>query len=114
MKCVLIVEDNIDVAHMLSTLLRLNGAGVEVKLHTDDFAAVMDVQRWDGIDVGVIDLMLPKVSGVTILRWMADNVPTVRRVVYSATAESVDRKLADAVLNKTADYRTIVAALGLN
>lgn len=115
MTVVQIVEDNRDVAQMLSLLLQINRPDLEVRSHTDDFNGVFDTVLWADVDIGVIDLMLPGVDGRTIVTWLAEHAPHVRRVVYSAIVDPTSGPDdAHAVLTKTADYRSIVAALGLD
>lgn len=107
---VAIVEDSTEIAEMLRTLLEWEG--MEVVTFTADFAALLSEVPWEGIDVAVIDLMLPEVDGERILAYLADHRPGVRRVVLSAVAHQrpgLDRVAT--VLTKPAPADLLISAI---
>lgn len=97
-----IVEDNVDVAYMLGAALALDAPDLDVAFTTTAFDQLLQPEPWEGVDVAVCDLMLPGVDGQTILRYLRDTKPTIRRVAMTAAlAEGVHvTGLADQVLIK--------------
>lgn len=111
---VAIVEDSPDVAEMLTAMLGLSD--VETVTFTDDFASLLSAEPWQGVDVALVDLMLPGIDGDEILAYLASHHPTVRRVVLSAVAHQrlgLDQ-LAHAVVTKPVDTRSLLRAIGVH
>src|SRR5688572_10816694 len=87
-ECVLIVEDNAHAAYLLRTLLE--HAGYAVSLSPDGRDALAKLSSMEPVDLVLLDLMLPYVSGYQVLidarqnpRWK--HVPIV--VVTARTLE---------------------------
>lgn len=111
---VAIVEDSPDVAEMLTAMLGLHD--LDTVAFTDDFTALLHPGPWQGVDVALVDLMLPGIDGDEILAYLAAHHPTVRRVVLSAVAHQrlgLDRH-ADAVVTKPVDTRSLLRAIGVH
>jgi two-component system alkaline phosphatase synthesis response regulator PhoP len=79
---VIVVEDEPDVARLQQTILE--DAGATVTLITSDFQCTLRAETWLGVDVAVIDLMLPDLDGEDICRYLIQDQPQVRRVVCTA------------------------------
>lgn len=86
---VMIVEDSADLAWLASFHLR--DAGYEVDAISGDWRQVFDIARWLDVDVAVVDLHLrADITGVDILRWLAEYLPGIRRVVFTASIDAAD------------------------
>lgn len=108
---VMIVEDDPDIAGYLS--ITMEHAEIDCTIETSAIA-LMSVDVWAGYTHCITDLMLPDVSGLMLLEWMLDNVPHVRRFVFTAASHlgaEIPAGLAH-VLFKGNDYADeIVGAL---
>lgn len=105
-----IVEDDVALAHLQAELL----AGHDVRVVTDNFAELFEDGPWAGVDVAVVDLMLPGVRGEDLLDYLAAHHPTVRRVVSTAMPLYELGKIipkADYVLLKPFDVDRLQAAI---
>lgn len=96
---VVIVDDDLAVARLESAIL----ARHRVTLVTSWFRSLLGPDPWAGVDVAVVDLMLPGIPGEEIVAYLAETHPRIRRVV--ATAKPLYEleallPLADAVLLK--------------
>lgn len=63
---ILIIEDELETAEMLAEMLRLNGFKVLLSSGKHAFA----VLQKENLDAVVLDLMMPDVSGMEILRYI--------------------------------------------
>lgn len=77
----LIVEDDTDIAQLEVELLR---GHANVQLVTDQFHRVFRPELWQGIDVAVMDLMLPTLQGEDICRFLIHEFPHIKRVICTA------------------------------
>jgi DNA-binding response OmpR family regulator len=66
-KTILIVEDEEDAAELFSEMMRVSGFRV---LKTSSSAPALDMMSVQAPDLVILDLMLPEVSGLEILRAM--------------------------------------------
>lgn len=106
-----VVEDTGDIAALLKVMLEQEGFEVEVT--SRNFEDLIARGPWQGIDAALIDLNLPEVQGLDILRYLRGEFPNIRRVVLTATAPA-DRRvidLADSYLEKPASLERIHEAL---
>lgn len=88
---VLVVEDDPKIAAMLTKGLRARQFDVEsVATGTE---AVTRVER-GGIDVQLLDLGLPDIDGLDVLRQLRDRRCTVPVIVITARSDSTDRETA--------------------
>ena len=104
-KCALIIEDNRDLAAVFAQALQAAGFATGIIQDGDQALARLAI---DAPDVVVLDLHMPRVSGVDILRHIrADNRLAGTRVIV-ATADSrvtnVLREQADLVLIKPVSF----------
>ena len=84
---VLVVDDDPTVAHVVSRYLRNAGFAVQV---VADGQLALDAFRADPPDLVVLDLMLPSVDGLEVLRQVRE-VSAVPVVVLTAKGEQEDR-----------------------
>lgn len=109
---VVIVEDTKDLATLLVYMIR-HELGWEAEAITEGFETLLDPQRWVGVDIVLCDLMMPGMDGLTILEWMKQNTPGVRRVVLSAVPffKPAVWEVADVVLQKPTSISDLRMAL---
>ena len=89
---VLIVEDDLDLAHVLTAMLEHNG--VEV-LHAGDGGEAIRLSQRFVPDLVVLDLELPRVDGFAVVEWMRrhDRLRHASLVVYTvAELDDADRE----------------------
>jgi CheY-like chemotaxis protein len=82
----LVVDDNEDIRDVFSRLVER--AGHRVSTATDGLDAVEALQR-ESFDVMLLDLTMPRMNGVEVVRWMRDHPEVgaeMRVVVISAWA----------------------------
>jgi len=84
---ILIVEDESSIAEVVS--LYLKRAGYNVQIASDGRQAMNSFERRKP-DLGILDLMLPEVDGLSLTRWLRDrsNVPII---MVTARRSEVDR-----------------------
>jgi two-component system, OmpR family, phosphate regulon response regulator PhoB len=89
-KKILIIEDESDVADLLA--LNLRKAGFRVST-TGDGASGLQTARDDRPDFIVLDLMLPKMSGLEVCRILKSDTATAHMpiLMLTAKAEEIDR-----------------------
>jgi two-component system response regulator VanR len=88
MRCILIIEDDFDIAELLSAYLREDGYQVET---ASDGLTGMEVFRAGGFDLVLLDVMLPKVDGFGVcemIRWESD-VPVIMLTALDGEAEQL-------------------------
>lgn len=111
MKAVVIVEDNVEIAEMQAIFLR-DYASVEII--SNHFQRCFRPDTWHGVDVAVVDLMLPGLQGEDVLRFLMHEFPLIRRVICTAKPTHMLpelRPLADVILQKPFRAEDFVAAV---
>jgi two-component system phosphate regulon response regulator PhoB len=89
-KKILVIEDETDVADLLT--LNLRKAGYKVSMAADG-ASGLQKARDDRPDFIILDLMLPKMSGLEICRILKNDTATAQMpiLMLTAKAEEIDR-----------------------
>ena len=113
---VLLVEDEDDTLALLAELL--TDEGCDVSAHRTGEAALAAVLVRPP-DVAIVDLRLPDVDGLNIVRELRRTAPHARIIVVTGVAthaaqESAIAEGADAFLAKPVKYSAIAAQLGLS
>jgi len=82
----LIVDDDEPIRSMLATIVRRQGFAVETASDGDQ---AIDSIEHDGFDVVLLDLMMPRVDGWAVLRYMQQYHPELvpRTIIASAVPE---------------------------
>lgn len=80
-----IVEDTPDLARLLPTLL--DDDDIRCVVTTSNFGELLFPGPWQGVHVALVDFMLPGITGEVILRYLKDNFPNIRRILWTAAAE---------------------------
>lgn len=107
-----IVEDSWDVSGYLKDFLTIEG---HIVLETNyGFADLLTPERWDGVDVAIVDLRLgEEISGEDVLRYLKKSHPYIKRIIFSAYPQFIDQNndLADVVLEKPTSAARILEAI---
>jgi DNA-binding response OmpR family regulator len=85
---VVLIEDEPGIADFMVRGLTLAGYRVEAAL---DGEAGLALALGDGVDLVVLDLMLPRLSGTDVLRELAEQRPGLPMIVVTARGEIEDR-----------------------
>lgn len=107
-----VVDDDLLIAEMVAAGLTMYE--IDVVTTTGDFAALIDTRPWEGVEAAIVDMMLGStVSGETILRYLYDHHPHVRRILFSAVGELgvIPQELPDVVITKPAAIGLLVEAV---
>ena len=88
MKCILVIEDHQDLAFGLETALENEGFAVEL---ASDGTAGLARARGNGIDLIVLDLMLPGLDGYRVLRTLRGEGIEVPVLVLTAKGEEANK-----------------------
>ena len=106
-----IVEDDLDIARSLEMLL--GARHIHATTTTEAFDTLLDPAPWEGVDVAIIDLLLPGIRGDEIAAYVRHLRPEIRIVMFTAVGEVAewDRSVADVVLLKPASMDEIVEAI---
>ena len=88
MSTLLVIEDNEDLAFGLETAFENEGFAVEI---AGDGSAGLDRVRRGGVDLVVLDLMLPKLDGYRVLRSLRTDDPEVPVLVLTAKGEEANK-----------------------
>ena len=96
---VLVVDDEKSIRITVQQFLRTEGH--EVRVAADAFEA-MDILKADRIDVVVSDIILPRMSGVELLKWIEKASPQVK--VIMMTGEPTVETATEALRKDAFDY----------
>jgi two-component system OmpR family response regulator len=113
MTCCLIVDDDHAIRQLLQDYLR--GFGFEVEV-VEDGAGLRRRLPEGGIDVLLLDLMLPDENGLTLCQWAKKVAPTLPVIMLTAQGDPLSRVLglelgADDYLPKPFETRELVARI---
>jgi DNA-binding response OmpR family regulator len=110
-----IVEDTAAIAIWLADALSLQTEDVQTVTTTGEFGRLLRPEPWEGIDAALVDVMLPEVSGIDILHYLAEHHPQVKTICMTASLPSASEAtgLADRVLVKPFSMTELLTALGL-
>jgi two-component system, OmpR family, response regulator RegX3 len=92
LRTVIIVEDEPDVAEVQAQILKHVAS---VQIIAEDFRQCFDPGTWIGVDVAILDLMLPGVEGEDICRFLKVQFPRIRRIICTAKPTYVLPELAE-------------------
>lgn len=113
----LIVEDTKAIAEWLADAVSLTSGGtVDVSTVTTDFRELVTPAPWEGVDVALVDIMLPDISGLVILKYLAQHHPKIKAICMTASIPSAADALgsADQILVKPFSLADLYQAIGLN
>lgn len=110
---ILIAEDDSDLRHALKTLLQRNNYCVDA---VDNGADALEYLRLSNYDAAVLDVMMPKMDGICVVRQLRRENNTTPVLLLTAKAEIEDRVIgldtgANDYLTKPFDIRELLARL---
>jgi DNA-binding NtrC family response regulator len=91
-RTVMVIDDSEMIAKLLHVIID-NESDLTFLRGDTDVTRLMDDKSWRNVDVAVVDLLLPRTTGDTLLRWLEEHEPHIRRVAMSAAG---DDRLAQA------------------
>lgn len=94
MKKILIIEDDQPLARALN--LKLTNEGFQIKLASDGEEG-LNILGSESFDLVLLDLILPKIDGFTVLTQMRAKHMTVPVVVLSNLSQEADTKKAESL-----------------
>lgn len=113
---VLIADDS----HEITDLVRMVARDyVDLVVQVwDHFPALLTPAPWTDIDVAIVDIMLPEMSGVDVLLYLQSDHPHIKRIAFTASymgQEDVRKHpgLVEHVLRKPCTPEDILAAIGV-
>jgi len=112
-KRVLIAEDDPDIRKLLVVLLREHG--IEASEACDGADAIRQL-RDEAWDLAVVDLVMPRIDGSVVIRYLEEQRPETRAIVISGVrAEELSdvgqSSVVDAVLAKPLDVEKLVTQI---
>jgi DNA-binding response OmpR family regulator len=112
MKRVLIVEDHEEIRGFIKINLKREGYDV---LEAEDGEKALDIlKKNDGIDIAIVDLMLPKLDGFYVCNKIREKDPFIGIIILTARSQEADKiagfsKGADDYVVKPFSPRELVA-----
>lgn len=109
----LLVEDERELSNALTAILKHNNYSVDAVYNGEDALDYLDAENYDGV---ILDLMLPKVDGMTVLKKVRASGNDVPILVLTAKSELDDRVLgldngADDYLGKPFATKELLARI---
>jgi CheY-like chemotaxis protein len=102
-KTVLIIEDEADAAELFAEMMRVSGFRV---LKTSSSAPALNVISAERPDVVLLDIMMPEISGLDILRLMRDDPALADIPVVIVSAKSMPTDIKDGLDAGASTYLT--------
>jgi DNA-binding response OmpR family regulator len=100
---VLVVDDNHDICDLLA--LKLTNAGFDVTQANDGLSA-LELGLSGGFDLVVLDVMMPGMSGIDVLRRLRDAEQTATTPVLLLTAKTQERDVETGFGAGAGEYMT--------
>ncbi|HEX9983997.1 MAG TPA: response regulator [Thermoanaerobaculia bacterium] len=110
---VLVADDDEPIRKLVAKVLQRNGFIVDAAVDGQDAIERLQVDRFDAC---VLDLMMPRVDGVGVLRFMQEHDPpmlarTIVVTAYPRTAKATDLSAVCEVISKPFEVDTLVNAV---
>jgi len=102
-KTVLIIEDEEDAAELFAEMMRVNGFRV---LKTSKSAPAISMMSKDKPDIVLLDIMMPEISGLDILRQMRRDPNLANIPVIVVTAKSMPADIKNGMEAGASTYLT--------
>lgn len=109
-----VVDDEPMIVDLVGEVIRRAGHEVRGASTEAEVRSLLDPIAWVDVDAVLCDLVMPGVSGVELLAYVARVTPHVRRVLLTGNDEDhvPEGVEAHVVLEKPMDLGTILGALG--
>ena len=111
-----VVEDVPELAVFFKHALNEYGSDeLDVTTTTSHFERLLSSPPWEDVDVAVLDVMLPGVSGLDIARFLREVHPRIRVIVMTASLQAAEEAtgIADTVLVKPFATAELLRAMGV-
>lgn len=111
---VLIVDDTADIADWLATAIAIDGNdGIDTRIKVTGFRDLLQPDAWTGVDVVVLDAIMPEVGGLEIARYLREYHPDIRIVVATGSIVAAEEAtgLVDQVLLKPFTSEQLMEAI---
>ena len=110
---ILICEDEIDLADGLCAILKGNKYSVDVVYDGEEALTYLVAENYDAV---VLDIMMPKVDGITVLKTIRENGNSIPVIMLTAKSELEDKVVgldcgADDYLTKPFEVKELLARL---
>ena len=110
---ILICEDEIDLADGLSTILKGNKYSVDVVYDGEEALNYLEAENYDAV---ILDIMMPKVDGITVLKIIRENGNSIPVIMLTAKSQLDDKIIgldsgADDYLTKPFEVKELLARL---
>lgn len=102
-KTVLIVEDEADAAELFAEMMRVSGFRVR---KTSSSAPALSMMTEEKPDIVLLDIMMPEISGLDILRQMRQNPALANIPVVVVSAKSMPADIRDGMEAGASTYLT--------
>jgi DNA-binding response OmpR family regulator len=110
---ILVIDDDVDLAHSLKELLELEGALVDVAYNGNE-GVFQHIQS--PYDLIITDIVMPVMDGLEVVMWVKENSPKTKLLVVSGGGyyDSKDYLImakelgADCVMQKPIDFERIL------
>jgi CheY-like chemotaxis protein len=90
---VLVLDDDVEIARMVGRVVELHGH--EALIETSSMDALM--RHGSGatrISAAIVDLMMPRLTGIEVLTGFQESAPRVRRVLLTAAPQEAEVRAA--------------------
>lgn len=78
---ILFLEDELTIQEVLAEYMKIQGYDV---VCANDGAAALELLKEQKFDLAVLDIMVPKVSGIEVLAYMKENLPDTATIMLTA------------------------------
>lgn len=109
----LLAEDEKELSNALAAILKHNNYSVDVVCNGADALNYLESENYDGV---ILDIMMPKIDGITVLRKIREQGNTVPVLILTAKSDVDDRVLgldsgADDYLSKPFAAKELLARI---
>ena len=110
---ILVAEDEIDLADGLCAILKGNKYSVDVVYDGEEALTYLEAENYDAV---VLDIMMPKVDGITVLKTIREQGNSIPVIMLTAKSELDDKIVgldsgADDYLTKPFEVKELLARL---
>lgn len=110
---ILLAEDDLSLAKAVATMLQKNNYAVDVVHNGEDALSYLES---DLFDAAILDIMMPKVDGITVLKTIRKTGNSIPVLLLTAKQQIEDKVLgldsgANDYLTKPFDFRELMARL---
>lgn len=109
----LLAEDEEDLSHALVAVLKHNNYSVDAVFNGQDALDYLETDNYDG---AILDIMMPKIDGITVLKKIREQGNSIPIIMLTAKSEIDDRVLgldsgADDYLTKPFSMKELLARI---